>query len=106
MEVKYYTEQAFSPTAMEVLGYAKEQVFGNREIEFVPVDTPARDVLCFGTAGGIRTLSPKQIATVPNAVSALVEAFKLVKYGPLVEEPYRWVVNPGVEWITERFDQR
>src|SRR5690625_2681576 len=106
MEVKYHAEQKFSPTALEILSHAKEIVFGDREITFNPVDTPARDVLCFGTAGGIRTLSPKQIATVPNAVSALVEAFKLVKYGPLVEEPYRWVVNPGVEWITERFDQR
>ena len=106
MEVRYHAEQKFSPTALEILSHAKEIVFGDREITFNLVDTPARDVLCFGTAGGIRTLSPKQIATVPNAVSALVEAFKLVKYGPLVEEPYRWVVNPGVEWITERFDQR
>src|SRR5690625_6122499 len=74
MEVKYHAEQKFSPTALEILSHAKEIVFGDREITFNPVDTPARDVLCFGTAGGIRTLSPKQIATVPNAVSALVRS--------------------------------
>lgn len=104
MEVKYYTEQAFSPTAMEVLGYAKEQVFGNREIEFVPVDTPANDVLCFGVSGGIRTLSPKQIATAANSLSALVQAFELVKYGPLIEDTTDWAVNPDTTWITDRFD--
>lgn len=104
MELKYYAEQVLSPTALEVLAYAKQRVFGDREIEFVPVEAPARDVLCFGVSGGIRTLSPKQISTAPNAVSALVQAFELVKYGPLVEETTDWLVNPDTTWITDRFD--
>jgi len=105
-QITYHTEQDLTPTALEILGYAKREVYGDEEVEFVPVDEPSRTTLCFGTNGGIRTLSPKQIATAPNALSALTQALRLVRYGPLVEEPARWEVNPGMGWITERFDQR
>lgn len=89
-EIKYNTEQVFSPAALDVLRSAVRDIYpgGVRLIE----SEPGEGVILFGTKGeGIRCLSPAQIATAPHAVTAIKRALMLEKSGP-PEIPTDYVV--------------
>lgn len=105
MEVTYHTEQPITPLVGEILGHAKRAVYGDQPVEFIPTDNPTSNTLCFGTAGGIRTLSPKQIEASANAMSSLVQAFKLLKYGQLIDRPRDWVIDPDLSWFNNKYDK-
>lgn len=109
--IRFHAEQKMTSAAREILGIAKREVYGDEPVKFVKVDSPAPGVLCFGTRGGIRTLSPKQIVTAPNALSVLVQSLRIVKDGiNLPEFDYRVVENESqfyetLHWMmTHGFD--
>jgi DNA polymerase-1 len=109
--IRFHSEQKMTSAAREILGIAKREVYGDEPVKFVKVDSPAPGVLCFGTRGGIRTLSPKQIVTAPNALSVLVQSLRIVKDGiNLPEFDYRVVENESqfyetLNWMmTHGFD--
>lgn len=81
MEIKFYTEQFLTPEVKEVLRVAVRDVFpgGARFVKSVP----APGVIFFGGSGkgSIRCISPNQIATQPNAYSAIKQALLLYRDG-------------------------
>lgn len=99
MMVRYYSEHPLTGTALAVIREAKENVFGNRPIDFAEVQTPGPGVLCFGKGhpGAVETLTIPQVTTAPFAVSALTEAFMLIK-NPRVSLPPKADINPDPWW--------
>lgn len=94
--IEFYTEQKMSPQAKEILGYAVREVYGEEKIHFKKVSTLKEGVLSFGKRGkGVYTLSPKQIPTVPNALSVLTQSLRVHRDGyPLPEYKYQVVRDP------------
>lgn len=102
--IRYYSEHPITPTALEIIREAKSIALGDEPVDFVEVQAPGKGVLSFGVdaPGAVRTLSVPQVTTQPFAVSALVEAFQLIKNGsdvPPMPTPH---VNP--QWLFD-FDQ-
>ncbi len=95
--IEFYSEQKMSPQAKEILGYAVREVYGDEKIHFKKVSTLKEGVLSFGKRGkGVYTLSPKQIPTVPNALSVLTQSLRVHRDGyPLPEFKYQVVSSPG-----------
>lgn len=79
--IKFHSEQKMSPMAKEVLQMAVRNVFGQEKVTFKKVDKPTAQTLCFGTRGGIRTMSPKQMISAPNAISVLSRSLELARDG-------------------------
>lgn len=79
--IEFHAEQRITPPIKEILQFAVREVFGTEKVSFRKTETPGPDTLCFGTKGGIRTLSPKQIGSAPNAISALVRSLELIRDG-------------------------
>lgn len=81
-EILFHSEQVFTPTARAIVGAAAREVFpdGARMV----FSEPGKGVVGFGTKGSgmVRTLSPAQIATAPNAISAVKQALLLYRDGP------------------------
>lgn len=91
--IRYYSEHPITPTSLEIIREAKSIALGDEPVDFVEVQAAGKGVLSFGVdaPGAIRTLSIPQVTTQPFAVSALVEAFTLVKDRPelpAVPTPY------------------
>lgn len=109
--IRFHAEQKMTSAAREILGIAKREVYGDEPVKFMKVDSPAPGVLCFGTRGGIRTLSPKQIVTAPNSLTVLTQSLHILKDGiTLPEFDYRVVDNESqfyetLNWMmTHGFD--
>ncbi len=81
MRINFHTEQVLSPLAKEILQVAVRNVFGDEKVTFKKVDKPTAQTLCFGTRGGIRTMSPKQMISAPNAISVLSRSLELARDG-------------------------
>lgn len=97
-EIYYHSPEIFTPTMLDIIKDAKSRVFGDAKISFVP-RPPGKNVIGFGVDSDIRTLSPKQIASMPSAVSALVEAFELYRDGKGLPNPVIHEVPKGEEWL-------
>lgn len=79
--IKFAAEQRISPLARDILKQAAIAAFGPDE-EIKMKKTPiGPGVIGFGVKGGILALSPKQICSVPNAISSLVQTFNLYTNG-------------------------
>lgn len=79
--IKFAAEQRISPLARDILKQAAIAAFGLDE-EIKMKKTPiGPGVIGFGVKGGILALSPKQICSVPNAISSLVQTFNLYTNG-------------------------
>lgn len=89
MEIKFNAKQKFSPAAKQILKDVTVSVFGDEPIKMVPSE-PGPDVLCFGTTGGIDTLSPWQVETYSNPHPYLRIAFSKLK----VETRIPWDCDP------------
>ena len=78
--IKFAAEQRISPLARDILKQAAVAVYGDEEVKMkkVPIGP---GVLGFGVKGGILALSPKQICSVPNAISSLMQSFNLYRNG-------------------------
>lgn len=78
--IKFAAEQRISPLARDILKQAARAVYGDEEVKMkkVPIGP---GVLGFGVKGGILALSPKQICSVPNAISSLMQSFNLYRNG-------------------------
>lgn len=84
--IKFAAEQRISPLARDILKQAAIAAFGPVE-EIKMKKTPiGPGVIGFGVKGGILALSPKQICSVPNAISSLVQTFNLYTNGPPEKE--------------------
>lgn len=84
--IKFAAEQRISPLARDILKQAAIAAFGPDE-EIKMKKTPiGPGVIGFGVKGGILALSPKQICSVPNAISSLVQTFNLYTNGPPEKE--------------------
>lgn len=78
--IRFAAEQKLTPLARDILKQAASAVFGDEEIKMKKVPA-APGVVGFGVKGGIYALSPKQICSVPNALSSLIQSLNLYKYG-------------------------
>lgn len=90
--IRFNSVTPISHLAKEILRQAIKQVYGDAPVTFIKAD-PGPDVLCFGSSGGIRTLSPKQILAYPNAVGFLVSALRRLEYGDAASQ-VPWDCNP------------
>lgn len=97
--IKFHSEQRMTPPVKEILKIAVKEVYGDEPVKFAKVKEPTADVLCFGTKGGIRTLSPKQIVSAPNAISVLVRSLQLAKDGVVVPELNYEVVGNQADFL-------
>lgn len=84
--IRFHTEQKIGPQVKEILGLAVRSVFGDEKVTFRKVEKPEPGVLCFGTRGGVRTFSPKQIVTAPNALTVLTQSLRIMKDGVQIPE--------------------
>lgn len=99
--IRFHAEQNMGPQVKDILGLAVRSVFGDEKVKFRKVEKPEPGVLCFGTRGGIRTLSPKQIVTAPNALTVLTQSLMLVRYGVQIPEfNYKVVETEEQFWDT------
>jgi len=90
--IRFNSVTPLSYLAKETLRQAVKQVYGDAPVTFVQ-SAPGPDVLCFGSSGGIRTISPEQILTYPNAVGFLVSALRRLEYGDAASQ-VPWDCNP------------
>lgn len=99
MMIRYYSEHPLTPTALAVVREAKTNVFGDDPVDFAEVQTPGPGVLCFGKGHprAVETLTIPQVTTSPFAVSALTEAFLLIR-DPHSPRPPKAEVNPDPWW--------
>lgn len=111
-EILFNTEQKFSPVAREIVSEAVREIYpdGARMV----FSEPDNGVIGFGTKGNgmIRCLSPAQIATAPNAISAVRQALVLHRDGPppIPELDYRIIDSKfdyarALHLIGTRFDE-
>lgn len=108
--IKFAAEQDMSPTAKAILREAVRIVYPDG-VRMEPVE-PGPGVIGFGLKGNgmIRCISPNQIATAPNAVSAVVDALRLYKDGVNVPQLDYRVLDTidefakGLYLLTLRYD--
>lgn len=115
--ILFRTEQPLIPLALDVIKAAARNVYGpDTPLRLAPASSAKDWAVHFGniTDGpGVRTLSPSQIVTAANAVTALVQAFtlyqrppdKVVNYWKLVTDPGwlvgREVLSVDLEWAPD-----
>ena len=88
--IRFAAEQKLTPLARDILKQAATAVYGDEEIKMKK--TPiGPGVIGFGVKGGILALSPKQICSVPNAISSLMQTFNLYTNG-LPEKEFAYQV--------------
>lgn len=110
MEIKFYTEQFISPEVKEVLRAAVREVYPGGA-RFIKAD-PAPRVINFGGSGNgsIRCLSPKQIATQPNAFTAVKQALLLHRDGSFgglgrLQTTTFTSFDEGIQTLAKAFDK-
>ena len=104
--MKFHTKDLLTPTALDIIKAARQEVFGG-PVKFTPA-VPGPGVLGFGVDSGVRTLSVAQIVTGANAFSTLVEALMLYRDGCTLPEPRIIDVTDAEPYLAEmrtKFDQ-
>lgn len=81
MKILFNSEHNLSDEAKKILLAAKSKAFGPGPVTVSRAE-PGPNVVCFGTDGGIKTLSTRQLFRFPNAAGYVAVAFREAVFGP------------------------